>query len=257
MEHETESTRPPEWTVPVLKRTVHMLGLVALLKVPDIVVYVGPKSVFGTDIPSTVLGVTSTVASPIGLGIVTLLCLADVDSRGVFDLRRSPRSDAFDQDDIVFRTPTEEELQYVGYGLMVTVMGLLVTVAPEPLPQTVPLPEVDSSVNPVFLFVSLGIVPIVQETFFRGLVQRYVGAISTSAVGIAVATLCYVLFNSLLALHLAWVGVVMFAAGQVGLTVLLSVVLGVAYDRTENLTVPTVISVTHGIIVTIVVPYLF
>ena len=89
----------------------------------------------------------------------------------------------------------------------------------------------------VGLVVAVAVVaPIVEELLFRGVIQQYLTAVSSAAVGIGVAS---VLFAGI---HLGQVLVfstsASAAAAQLAVLVGFGAILGVVYERTENLSVP-------------------
>lgn len=109
----------------------------------------------------------------------------------------------------------------------------------------------------LLLFAMLFLVPIVEEVLFRGVIQQYVGAVATDGVGIAVATVLFV------GIHLDQVAAsATSVAGAIAALLpvtALSVAAGVAYARTENLSVPILIHVAYnglagmiGMVVTLV-----
>jgi len=88
------------------------------------------------------------------------------------------------------------------------------------------------------------VAPIVEELLFRGVVQEYVSAVSSAAVGIGVAS---VLFAGI---HLSQVLVfsasVSAAAAQLAVLAGLGVILGVAYEKTRNLAVPILMHAAYN-----------
>lgn len=94
------------------------------------------------------------------------------------------------------------------------------------------------------------VAPLGEELLFRGVVQDYVAGASASAVGIAVATLLFVPLHSLGILTTA-PNVAAALAAFAPVTVL-SVAAGVAYVRTENLTVPILLHVTYNLLTVVI-----
>lgn len=138
--------------------------------------------------------------------------------------------------------------------LLVLVVGLAVAVAVEVARQvaiqltslsqagTVSLEEgLATWAIAVALVVVVVVAPVVEELFFRGIVQGWIADASSARAGIAVATLLFVPIHGMqIALFSPDV---VSAVSVVLVLVVVSVVLGVAYARTGNIVVPMLL---HG-----------
>jgi hypothetical protein len=106
--------------------------------------------------------------------------------------------------------------------------------------------EMSATAAAVLLGIAVLVAPPVEELFFRGVVQQYVADAASSAVGIAVATILFVPVHGL--------GILLTASSPMAAIVVvlvlavISVVLGVAYARTQNLTVPIVIHAGYNLL---------
>lgn len=102
---------------------------------------------------------------------------------------------------------------------------------------TVPIPD-DAGAAALLVVVAGAILlaPPIEELLFRGIVQRYVHEVSSARVGIAVATVLFVPVHG--AGILLTDPTLAAAIAVVATLTVVSVALGVAYARTDNLVVP-------------------
>lgn len=95
--------------------------------------------------------------------------------------------------------------------------------------------EVAAWVGVVVLASAILVAPVVEELLFRGVVQRWVREASSVPVGIAVATIAFVPIHGL---GIVGAPSTASALSLVAVLTVVSVALGVAYARTDNLAVP-------------------
>ncbi|UVE51987.1 CPBP family intramembrane metalloprotease (plasmid) [Haloferax larsenii] len=111
--------------------------------------------------------------------------------------------------------------------------------------------EMNAAAVAVLLGLTVLVAPPIEELFFRGVVQQYVADAASPAVGIAVATILFVPVHGLGILLTA--SSLMAAVVVVFVLVVLSTVLGVAYARTQNLTIPVMIHAGYNLLTLFVV----
>lgn len=183
----------------------------------------------GAEIDPGVFAVLDVVLTQGALAIVALAFLVLVVGRSFVSVR----------------VPTSSEAVVIGGGLAVAVAleasrQLAVRFTDLSMGGTMPVEEEIAAwaVVSVLAMVVL-LAPLVEELLFRGLVQRWVAEASSTAVGIAVAT---VLFVPTHAIGIALATPTLAGAATVVVVLIgVSIVLGVAYARTDNLAVPILI----------------
>lgn len=112
---------------------------------------------------------------------------------------------------------------------------------------TIPVDEeLGTTVLLVVFVLSVFLPPITEELLFRGLVQRYVREVSSTAVGIAVATALFVPMHGSAILLTASDATA--ALGTLGLLTGVSIVIGLSYARTDNLVVPVLVHASYNAI---------
>jgi len=138
--------------------------------------------------------------------------------------------------------PTASDLRVGGFALVVAVLAegtrqVLVALTAVGAGGTVPASEtIGFGAALAMIAMMVLVAPPVEEFLFRGVIQRYVRDVSSTKVGIAVATLLFVPIHAL--------GILMTAVNAsgvialVGTLVVVSVAFGISYARTDNLIVP-------------------
>lgn len=111
--------------------------------------------------------------------------------------------------------------------------------------------EISTTAAVVIFLLTVLAAPLAEELLFRGVIQEYVGAVATPAVGIAVATVLFVPMHGLGILTST--SSVLAGAMVVLVLVILSVALGVAYGRTENLAAPILLHAGYNVLATVLV----
>lgn len=112
--------------------------------------------------------------------------------------------------------------------------------------------EDDIAVGAVIAILALTVfvAPVAEELFFRGVIQRYVAEASSTSIGVAVATVLFVPVHGLGILATAPNAPA--AVAVVATLAAVSVVLGVAYARTDNLVVPIAIHAGYNALLPVV-----
>jgi hypothetical protein len=231
----TENAR----TGPVAKRIGVSVGLVTSGVVVGLVFAIalgfGVAAATG-GVPTDFVGVLDLVTTQAGFAVVALGFLAGVTGWQFVEIRRPTRSELRLVAPALATVLTIEALRQLavrqGY---VGAAGTLST--PE---------EASATAVAVLLGLTVLVAPPVEELFFRGVVQQYVAAAASPAVGIVVATTLFVPVHGL--------GILLTASSLLAAIVVvlvlavLSTVLGYAYARTQNLAVPMAIHAGYNLL---------
>ncbi|SEO43347.1 hypothetical protein SAMN04487948_102402 [Halogranum amylolyticum] len=231
---QTVSTSPTDQSGRLPSRVRAVLvatGLVAAAVLLSLVVGVAvalPLLLGGFDPTSGVVLVASLLATQLSFAVVAALYL----------WRR--------EWSVAWSVPTGRDLLWVAGGVVVTVtaaLGLLALserLGVEPVESVVEAPVLaDPTLLLALAGLSLVLVAPVEELLFRGVVQGRLRRTFGAPVAVGVASL---LFASIHLLNLVTVGV--GAVVMVAVIFVVGAVLGVAYERTDNLLVPVLV---HGV----------